>query len=102
MHKILPVIRPSSTVPEDSMSVPTANHEKQGICKIQRHPLGLLRERLERMLNIDRTLAKKPTRQDIKDNLFSEIEGLAVLTVHDMSRLLWELRYQGHYETLED
>jgi hypothetical protein len=81
---------------------PGPNQDKESLCKIQGHPLGLLKERTRKLLELDKKVAKKTIQPELREQLITEIEGLTILNIHDMTRLLWEIRYQRTYETWED
>ena len=69
----------------------------------QRHPIGTMAHTMRKLTALDDRVAKMKSRarKDQRRHLLAEMEGLAVVAVHDLTRLLWELR-AGYKETYAD
>ena len=69
----------------------------------QRHPLASLSHAAEKMVVLDERVSRHRVRanHELRKQLLIEMEGLAIVAIHDLTRLMWSLR-TVEYEPLAD
>jgi hypothetical protein len=75
------------------------------MCKAtcQKHPIASMEHTVKKLLQLDDRVAGLRTKsgKELRAQLLTEMEGLAVVAIHDLTRLLWSIR-GGYQEPLAD
>lgn len=83
----------------------TAQAQASVMCKAecQKHPIVSINHVAEKLIILDDRVAGLRTRggKELRAQLLIEMEGLATVAIHDLTRLLWSIR-GGYQDPLAD